>query len=390
MRALVTGGAGFIGSHIADALLARGYGVRVFDNLEPRVHPRGKPGYLGREIDFCQGDIRDKRVLERALEGVDVIFHAAAYQDYMCDYSKFFDSNVTGTALIFEIIREKRLPVERFILSSSQAVYGEGQFRCLDHGFQMPPARTTEQLERGEWNPQCERCGRALVPVLLEEERTHPATSYGLTKYFQELVAMRLGCIVGVPTVALRYSITQGARQSFYNAYSGICRIFTRTLRSGKAPVVFEDGLQQRDYVHVADVVRANLLALEDRRTDYQAYNVGTGRTTTVLEYARRLAKKMGVAIDPVVPGVFRVGDVRHTVSGIEKISRLGWSPTKGLDEVFDDYLAWLDTVPDVGDYFTPAYSTMKETGVIRAVRQESAAAMAGMVKAACSPQSLS
>jgi dTDP-L-rhamnose 4-epimerase len=370
--------------------LARGYGVRVLDNLEPRVHPRGKPTYLAREIDFCQGDIRDKRMLERALEGVDAIFHAAAYQDYMSDYSKFFDSNVTGTALIFEIIREKRLPVERFILSSSQAVYGEGQFRCLEDGFQLPAARTTEQLERGEWNPPCERCGRALVPVLLEEQHTHPATSYGLTKYFQELVAMRLGRLVGVPAVALRYSITQGARQSFYNAYSGICRIFTRTLRSGKAPVVFEDGLQQRDYVHIADVVRANLLALEDRRTDYQAYNVGTGRTTTVLEYARRLAKKMGVAIEPIVPGVFRVGDVRHTVSGIEKISRLGWTPTKGLDEVFDDYLAWLDTVGDTADYFTPAYSTMKETGVIRAVRQETAAAMAGMVKAACSPQSLS
>lgn len=390
MKALVTGGAGFIGSHIADALLARGMAVRVFDNLEPRVHPRGKPSYLGRDIDFCQGDVRDKRNLERALEGVNVVFHAAAYQDYMCDYSKFFDSNVTGTALIFEIIREKRLPIERFILSSSQAVYGEGQFRCLAHGFQMPAARTAAQVERGEWNPPCERCGRELVPVLLEEQHTHPVSSYGLTKYFQELVAMRLGRIVGVPAVALRYSITQGARQSFYNAYSGICRIFTRTLRSGKAPVVFEDGLQQRDYVHIEDVVRANLLALEDRRMDGQAYNVGTGRTTTVLEYARRLAKKMGVDIQPEVPGVFRVGDVRHTVSGIEKISRLGWSPTKGLDEIFDDYLAWLDMVPDAGDYFTPAYSTMKEAGVIRAVRPEGVPAEGELVKAACSPQSRS
>jgi len=368
MRALVTGGAGFIGSHIADALLARGYDVRVFDNLEARVHPRGKPSYLSREMEFVAGDVRDKSALERALDNVDVICHAAAYQDYMCDYSKFFDSNVTGTALIFEIIREKKLPVERFILSSSQAVYGEGQYRCVDHGFHMPLARTLEQLDRAQWNLACEQCGRELEPVLLDEEHTNPATSYGLTKYFQELVSMRLGRIVGVPCVALRYSIVQGARQSFYNAYSGICRIFTRALRNGQAPVIYEDGLQQRDYVHIEDVVRANMLALDDSRTDYQAYNVGTGEVTTVLDYARQLAKKMGLHIEPEIPSAYRVGDVRHTVSGVSKISALGWKPSKGLDEVFDDYLAWLNTTADTSDYFTPAYAAMKQGGIVRMV----------------------
>lgn len=372
MRALVTGGAGFIGSHIADALLARGYVVRVFDNLETRVHPRGRPVYITHEMEFAQGDVRDKRAMERALEDVDVVFHAAAYQDYMCDYSKFFDSNVTGTAMIFEIIREQRLSVQRFILSSSQAVYGEGQYRCAEHGFQMPSARTIKQLDRGQWNLVCDQCGRELQPVLLEEEHTNPATSYGLTKYFQEMVSMRLGRIVGVPSVALRYSIVQGARQSFYNAYSGICRIFTRALRNGQAPVIYEDGLQQRDYVHIEDVVRANMLALDDRRTDYQAYNVGTEQVTTVLGYARHLARKMGVQKEPEVPGAYRVGDVRHTVSGISKISKLGWRPTKGLDEVFSDYLSWLDTVTDTNDYFTPAYSAMKKDGIVRMAREVS------------------
>ena len=370
MRALVTGGAGFIGSHIADALLERGYAVRVFDNLEARVHPRGKPTYLNQEMEFALGDVRDKLALERALEDVDVICHAAAYQDYMCDYSKFFDSNVTGTALIFEIIREKNLGVQRFILSSSQAVYGEGQYRCDEHGFQMPLARTVAQLDRGQWNLACERCGRELHPLLLEEDHTNPATSYGLTKYFQELVCMRLGRIVGVPSVALRYSIVQGARQSFYNAYSGICRIFTRALRSGQAPVIYEDGLQQRDYVHIEDVVRANMLALDDPRTDFQSYNVGTGQVTTVLDYARQLAKKMGIDTEPEIPGAFRVGDVRHTVSAISKISELGWRPTKGLDEVFEDYLSWLDTVADTSDYFTPAYAAMRQGGIVRIARE--------------------
>jgi dTDP-L-rhamnose 4-epimerase len=371
MKALVTGGAGFIGSHIADALLARGWAVRVVDSLEARVHPRGRPAYLNREIEFLPGDVRDKRLLERALEGVNIVFHAAAYQDYMCDYSKFFDSNVTGTALIFEVIQERRLPVERFILSSSQSVYGEGQYRCREHGLQMPQARSIVDLDAGRWNVTCPRCVQELQALPLEEEQAHPVTPYGLTKYFQELVAMQLGRRVGVPAVALRYSITQGARQSFYNAYSGICRIFTRRLRRGQAPVVYEDGGQQRDYIHIEDVVGANLLAMDDPRTNYQAYNVGTGASTTVLEYAQVLARKMAVNIEPEVPGVYRVGDVRHTVSGISKLRELGWKPSKGLNEIFTDYLSWLDTIGDTDDYFAPAYAAMKKNGVVRMVHRD-------------------
>jgi dTDP-L-rhamnose 4-epimerase len=380
MKALVTGGAGFIGSHIADALLQRGYQVRVLDNLQPRVHPRGKPDYVSPEIEFIHGDVRDKRAMERALAGVAVVFHAAAYQDYMCDYSTFFDCNVTGTALIFELVREKHLPLQKVIISSSQAVYGEGQYRCSEHGFQMPLSRSLEQLSRGEWNLGCATCHRELEPLLLEEEHTNPATSYGLTKLFQEMVAYKLGRIVGVPAVGLRYSITQGTRQSFYNAYSGICRIFTRALRDGKPVVVYEDGLQQRDYIHVTDVVRANLMALDTPQMDFESYNVGTGQTTTVVEYAQLLAEVIGTDMQPVVPGEYRVGDVRHTVSGNSKLGRLGWKPTKGLREIFCDYLAWLDTLHDGRDYFTPAYTAMKESGVVRSIHntEGAEAAVAG------------
>lgn len=372
MRGLVTGGAGFIGSHTADALLSRGYDVRVVDNLQPRVHPRGKPKYLSKEIEFIHGDVRDKCVMNHALKGVDFVFHAAAYQDYMCDYSTFFDTNVTSTALIFEIIREHKLSVEKVVLASSQAVYGEGQYRCPEHGLQMPEARGIQQLDSGDWNLSCKYCSRELQHLLLEEEHVNPSTSYGLTKLFGEMVAFRLGKLVGVPAVGLRYSITQGARQSFYNAYSGICRIFTRTLRSGKAPLIYEDGLQERDYVHIDDVVRANLMALDDPAFNYQAFNVGSGQRTTVLEYAKLLAHAMGVEIDPVIPGLYRVGDVRHTVSGVSKIGRLGWQPTKGLNQIFDHYLAWLETEPDPGDYFTPALTAMRDTGVVREVREGS------------------
>jgi dTDP-L-rhamnose 4-epimerase len=366
MKALVTGGAGFIGSHVADALLQRGYEVRVLDNLEPRIHPHGRPAYLSKEMEFIAGDVRDKSVVERALEGVEVVFHHAAYQDYMPDYSKFFHTNVVSTALLFEVIREKSLPVEQVVISSSQAAFGEGQYRCPEHGFCLPPGRTLEQLDRGDWNLRCGKCSLELEPLPLVEEYPNPTTAYGMSKYCQELVALRLGRMLGIPTVGLRYSIVQGARQSFYNAYSGVCRLFTRNLRSGKAPVIYEDGLQRRDYVHIDDVVQAHMLVLEDRRADYEAYNVGNGALVTVLDYARILARKMGLSIEPEIPGAYRVGDARHTVSSVEKISRLGWKPTKGLNEIFDDYLAWLETAGDKSDYFTPAFEAMKQGGVVR------------------------
>lgn len=366
MKALVTGGAGFIGSHIADALLARGYDVRVLDSLEPRVHPRGRPAYVGSEIEFLEGDVRSREKLERALEGVEVVFHEAAYQDYMPDYSKFFHANAVSTALLFEIIREKRLPVAKVIVASSQSVYGEGQYYCKAHGLVLPEARSASQLDRAEWDLRCPECKGEMVPVLLRESRANPAGPYGVSKYAQELAALRLGRMLGIHTCALRYSIVQGARQSFYNAYSGICRIFTRAFRAGKAPVIFEDGAQLRDYIHISDVVRANLLVLDDPRADGQAFNVGSGRATTVVEYARVLQQKMRAPITPEIPGTYRVGDVRHTVSSVGKLESLGWKAMKGLHEIFDDYLAWLDATPDSGDYLTPAAQAMDRSGVVR------------------------
>lgn len=368
MKALVTGGAGFIGSHIADALLARGCEVRVLDNLEPRVHPRGRPAYVSREIEFIEGDVRGRATIERALDGVDVVFHQAAYQDYMPDYSKFFHSNVVSTALLFELIRELKLPVRKIVVASSQSVYGEGQYTCAEHGLVLPDARSIEQLDRGNWDLRCPECHAAVISVPLIETRANPAGAYGVSKLAQELAALRLGKILGIHTVALRYSIVQGARQSFYNAYSGICRIFTRAFRAGQAPIIFEDGQQLRDYVHVSDVVAANLLVLDDSRANGQAFNVGSGRATSVLDYARALKEKMNAPLAPEIPGTYRVGDVRHTVSSVAKLQNLGWNITKGLDEIFTDYLAWLDATPDARDYIKVALNDMKRSGVVRPV----------------------
>jgi dTDP-L-rhamnose 4-epimerase len=368
-RALVTGGAGFIGSHLADSLLQQGYDVRVLDNLEPRVHPRGKPPHVSSAVEFVQGDVRDKATMERALSGVEIVFHQAAYQDYMPDYSKFFQSNAVGTALIFEIIRERKLAIRKVVVASSQAVYGEGQYECAEHGFDLPAGRSFEQLDQSRWELQCAKCGISLKPLMLREESPNPMTAYGISKWTQEILALRLGRALGLPVVGMRYSIVQGPRQSIYNAYSGICRIFTRALLAGKKPLIYEDGLQQRDYIHIDDVISANMLVLEDERANYQAFNVGTGEVTTVLDYVRVLSRVMNVEVEPLIPGAYRVGDVRHTVSSPEKLSRLGWKPRKQLQEIFVDYLAWVRTLEDTADYITPAYQAMRHDGIVRMVQ---------------------
>jgi len=209
------------------------------------------------------GDVRDESAWERALESVDVVFHQAAYQDYMTDYSTFFQTNVVGTALLFEVIRRRHLGIRKVIVASSQAVYGEGQYECAKHGVVLPSARSNEQMRKGDWEVHCPQCGETVQPLLLREDYPNPFNPYALSKLSQELAALRLGLGVGVPTVALRYSVTQGPRQSLLNQYSGILRIFLSRIKSGLPVIVYEDGRQTRDFVHVKDVVDANLLVLE-------------------------------------------------------------------------------------------------------------------------------
>lgn len=365
MKALVTGGAGFIGSHIVEALLRKQCEVTVLDNLEPRVHGHGAPLQTPRDVRFIQGDVRDKAAWEQALEGVDVIFHEAAYQDYMPDYSRFFHTNVVGTALLFEVIRERKLAVRKIVVASSQAVYGEGQYECPEHGFVLAAARSREQMVRGDWELLCPTCSRQMRPRSLEEEHVNPYNQYALSKLSQEMAALRLGHLTGVPTVALRYSIVQGPRQSPFNAYSGICRIFTLRLLNGKQPVVYEDGQQLRDYCHIDDVVAANLLVAGDERANFEAYNVGGGAATSVLEYAHTLTRVTGRNIAPLIPGKFRVGDNRHSVSNIAKLRRLGWTPTKGLEQIMRDYWEWLQRSGVRGEFYLGAEAEMERNGVV-------------------------
>lgn len=365
-RILITGGAGFIGSHTADRMLERGYAVRVLDCLQPRVHRAGRPNYLPRDAEFMEGDVCDRAAWERALDGVDAVFHLAAYQDYMPDFSTFLNVNAASTALLYEIAVAQRLPLQKIVLASSQSVYGEGRYACGDHGVLYPGSRPIEQLERGEWEHLCPRCGSVLTPAELDESFANPHTAYGISKYAAELLGLALGRRYGIPTVALRYSIVQGPRNSPHNAYSGVCRTFTQRLLHHKAPVIYEDGRQLRDYVHVQDVASAHVAVLESPAADFEVFNVGGQRAVSVAEFAGMVTAACGENIDPIFSGAFRVGDTRHTISSSAKIGRLGWRPRVAVEQVVADYVGWARQLQDVPDSTEQAAAEMTARGVLR------------------------
>ncbi len=368
MKILVTGGAGFIGSHTADLLLKRGHTVRVLDALEPPVHrDRRVPDYLAHEVELMRGDVRDRAAWERALEGMEAVYHFAAYQDYLPDFSKFFHVNAVSTALLYEIVVEKRLPIRKIVVASSQSVYGEGGYRCATHGIQYPGQRSAGQLARRVWEVGCPVCGSPMKPEMTDEAVVKPHNSYAMSKYSEEMIALNLGRRYELPSVGMRYSITQGPRQSFRNAYSGVLRIFAMQLLAGERPTVYEDGLQLRDYVYVGDVAQANVLVLEDSRADYQAFNVGAGRAWTVLEFASIMAEAAGrPGLEPRVLGEYRFGDTRHIISDISKLRALGWEPLGGPAQSARAYLAWAQAQADFRNYAAEAREHMQKVGAVR------------------------
>jgi dTDP-L-rhamnose 4-epimerase len=283
----------------------------------------------------------------------------------MPDFSRFFSVNAVATALIYELIVSERLPVKKVLVASSQSVYGEGQYDCRKHGFFQPAPRSRVQFERGAWEVSCPTCGEPSEPRLLEEEHTNPYNQYAVSKLAEERAALGLGWLHGVPTVALRYSITQGPRQSLFNHYSGICRIFCSRAMNNEPLIVYEDGRQTRDFVHVQDVVDANMLVLQKDGANFQAFNVGSGIRTTVLEYAEAVRSKLGSAVPMDTPGEYRCGDNRHSVSSIEKLCRLGWRPRYSLSQILDDYLTWIEQIGGIPTDIADAYSEMKRAGVV-------------------------
>ena len=365
---LVTGGAGFIGSHLVDALILAGYRVKVLDNLAPPTHNGKLPPWFNNKAEFVKGDVLDKKILTRALSGVHYVFHLAAYMDYFLDFSNYFKTNTASTALLYEIIVGKKLPVKKIIIASSQSVYGEGKYQCKVHGIQYPEPRSKGQLDKSDWEIHCafKSCTNYLEPVLIDEAVINPFTAYGISKECLERLASKLGRRYSIPTVSMRYSIVQGPRNSFFNAYSGVCRIFTLRLINDKPPVIYEDGNQLRDYLHVLDVAEANVAAFENSGADYGALNVGGVEGIKLIDYTKTLTKVLNKKIEPLIPGYYRFGDTRHTVSTSEKLKKLGWKNKRTLEDIFRDYVEWVHKQPDVKDRYEEVERIMKEQNVLK------------------------
>ncbi|RJQ60319.1 MAG: NAD-dependent epimerase/dehydratase family protein [Desulfobacteraceae bacterium] len=378
MNVLITGGAGFIGSHTCDSLIRRGHRVRIVDNLQRTVHPKGKPDYLHPEAEFIRGDVRRKQVWKTALKGIDAVYHFAAYQDYLVDFSTFFHVNSVSTALLYEVLVEegRSADVRKVIVASSQAVMGEGRYRCPEcfvksRTFIYPQIRVETELSKGIWDHRCEDCGTVLEWVSTDETVANPCNPYALSKYSQEQIAIQLGRRYSIPTVALRYSIVQGARQSLYNAYSGAMRIFALSLRLGKAPTIFEDGNQTRDFVNIEDVVQANLLVLDRKEADGNVYNVGGGVSWTVNRFYDEMQRVVGKSIPPVVSCEYRYGDTRHIFSDTRKLQSIGWEARRGIEDsigAYWEYLCRQDRSDDILDY---ARRHMRRLQVIRQARRK-------------------
>ncbi|HEU0083053.1 MAG TPA: NAD-dependent epimerase/dehydratase family protein [Bradyrhizobium sp.] len=346
VRVLITGGAGFIGSHAADALLAAGYQVRLLDNLAPQVHgaQRQRPSYLSKDAELVTGDITDTLAVERALRGTDMVLHLAScvgVGQSMYDIAPYVRTNELGTAVLLEAI--SRRPVKRLVVASSMSIYGEGLCRSAGGGMVNPAERPLDQLKSGQWELVDDRGGE-LEPVPTPEGKQPCLSSiYALNKYAQERMCLITGKAYGIPTLALRFFNVFGPRQALSNPYTGVLAIFAARLLNNRRPLVFEDGLQRRDFVHVHDVARACVLALQSSHSN-DVFNIGSGQSRTIMSVARDLARVMGRSIAPEITGKYRAGDIRHCFADIEKSrSLLQFEPRVAFDDGLDelaDYLA--------------------------------------------------
>jgi dTDP-L-rhamnose 4-epimerase len=366
MRILVTGGAGFIGSHTCDRLLTLGHDVTVLDALTPPVHRGGPPSYLDPAIEFYEGDVRNRELLKNLLRRTDSVYHLAAYQDYLTDFSRFSDVNVVSTSLLYEIVVTEGLDLSRVVVASSQAAMGEGLYLCPLDGEQVPDMRPEAALSAGDWDIACPKCSGPLEMQATPESVANPQNAYGMSKYGQEMVAVNLGRRYRIPTVALRYSIVQGPRQSVYNAYSGACRIFCLHYLQGLAPVLYEDGEAVRDYVNIDDVVDANIAVLDDDRAIGQVFNVGGGKPVTTREFSDTVMRQYGSEEPGKVTGEYRFGDTRHILSDIRALNGLGWTPKRTPADSVAAYAAWLEEMPDLDGILMEAGSRMRSLGVVR------------------------
>lgn len=371
-RVLVTGGAGYIGSHLVDALVGLGYAVTVLDNLEPQVHRSGTwPSYANAKAVYVRGDVRDRAVFEPLVLASDAVVHfgaAVSVGQSMYQVDRYVDVNTRGTALLLDILVNTKHDVKKVIVASSIGVYGEGAYHCATHGAVAPTIRGEAQLAARDWEQRCPVCGEHVTSVPTPEDKAlYRDNIYSMTKYHQEEMVLLIGKTYGIPAVAPRFFNVYGPRQSLSNPYAGVAAIWLSRLLNGKRPVVFEDGGQLRDFVSIHDVVDCLVLMLEKPGADFLPVNVGSGETVTILDIARLLNRILGTAIEPDVTNTGRKFDIRHNTADITRARQtLGFAPKVSLEAGFTELVEWAKTTPDVAaDFFDKALDELRQKGLL-------------------------
>ena len=371
-KVLVTGGAGYIGSHLVDGLVSRGYDVTVFDSLVPQVHRSGTwPSYISAKAQYVRGDVRDRAAFQPLVVESDAVVHFAAAVSVgqsMYEVDRYVDVNTRGTALLLDILVNEKHRVQKVVVASSIGVYGEGAYVCAACGPQAPGVRSAEQLGARRWEQRCPRCGAELKSVPTPESKPlYRDNIYSMTKYHQEEMVLLIGKTYGIPAVAPRFFNVYGPRQSLSNPYAGVAAIFLSRLLNNRQPVVFEDGGQLRDFVSIHDVVDCLTLMLERPGADGLPVNVGSGQTVTILEIARTLAKLLGSSIEPQVTNQGRTFDIRHNTADITLArERLGYAPKVSLDQGMGELIEWARASPDSAvDMFDRALSELEKKGLL-------------------------
>lgn len=372
-KVLVTGGAGFIGSHLVDLLLEKGYEVRVFDNLEPQVHGETKtpPAYLNKDAEFVYGDVLDRDAFKKALQGCDAVVHDAAMVGVgqsQYQVSRYTDVNVGGTAVLLDLLVNDCKHVERLLVASSMSIYGEGVYkRPSDGKLLFPTPRPESQMAKRDWDPRCPESGEALVAVPTPETKPLYCTSiYSLNKKDQEEYVLCMGKIHNMSTVACRYFNVFGPRQSLSNPYTGATAIFLSRIKNGNSPILYEDGKQMRDFIYVRDIVEAKLFLLENPNAQNEMYNICTGKGTSIGELSVMLAKLCDrPELLPEVVSKYRAGDIRHCYGDGSKLAALGWKSRISMEEGLKMLLDWSKNAESV-DMVSKAHDELVAKGLVR------------------------
>jgi dTDP-L-rhamnose 4-epimerase len=373
---LITGGAGFIGSRLANFLIVKGHNVRVLDNLSPQIHgaePESSPLFrsLHKDIEFIRGSVTSRADLMQALSGMDTVVHLAAETgtgQSMYAIQHYSDVNIGGTALLLDLIANEQLPIRKIVVASSRAVYGEGKYLCGTHGYVYPVSRSVEDMEKGDFAVHCSLCRIPAEMVLTDEETpVRPASVYGITKLTQEQMVLTVGKALGISALAFRYQNVYGPGQSLSNPYTGILSIFSTRIRNGSGINIFEDGKESRDFVYIDDVVAATARGIEHEEQLVDVFNVGAGVATDVLTIANTLQELLGVNVPIEISGQFRLGDIRHNVADLKKVrSALGFEPSVFIEEGLRRFVSWVKGEQIQADRYEESLRELKAKGLFK------------------------